>query len=75
MYNIYENGILIQTVDEPMWQAYDERAESFYCVEENEARAILIQIENEEPYYANIEGKEGYSWLTRTVTVQKVNPR
>lgn len=73
MYDIYENGSLIQSTESPQWQAYDEKAQSFFCVHEAEAGAILImpEAEGEESFYANIEGKAGYSWLTRTVEVRK----
>ena len=74
MYDIYnEQGVLIQSTENPQWQAYDELAKSFYCVFEKDARAILImpEDENQESYYANLEGKSGYSWLTRTVRVTK----
>ena len=73
MHDIYENGTLILSTQYPQWQAYDEKVKSFYCVLEADARAILIQPEEEgaESFYANIEGKDGYSWLTRTVEVRK----
>lgn len=72
MYFIYENGLLILQTQFPNWQAYDEVMRSFYCVDEVNAQAILIQMEDgTEPFYANLEGKEGYSWLIRTVSVVK----
>lgn len=73
LYDIYENGKLIQTTEYPQWQAWDEEVKSFYCVLEKDAKAILImpEKEGEESFYANIEGISGYSWLTRTVEVRK----
>ena len=73
MYDIYENGTLIQTTEYPQWQDYDEKVKSFYCVLEPDAKAILIRPEDEgaESFYANIEGKVGFFWLKRTVRVVK----
>lgn len=75
MYRIYdEQGSLIQTTDSPQWQAYDQKAQSFYCVAEEDAKALLIVPETEgaDSYYANIQGIEEYSWLTKTVRVVKL---
>ncbi len=72
MYEIYENENLIQTTDYPQWQNYDGKVQSFYCTDEENAQAILVTSDNEEDsFYANIKGKEGFSWLTRTVKVIK----
>lgn len=72
MYEIYENENLIQTTDYPQWQNYDGKVQSFYCTDEENARAILVTFDNEEDsFYANIEGKEGFIWLTRAVKVIK----
>lgn len=63
----------MQTTEYPQWQDYDEKVKSFYCVDEINAKAILIRPEEEgaESFYANIEGKIGFPWLTRTVSVVK----
>lgn len=72
MYLIFENDKLIGGTAFPNWQAYDEVMQSFYCVDEANARAILIQMEDgTDSFYANLEGKEPYSWLDRTVAVVK----
>ena len=71
MYEIYdENGVLILVTDSPAWQKYDPIVQSFYAVTEDEAEAIHVPQE-EESFYANIKGRESYSWLPRTVTVKK----
>ena len=74
MYDIIdENGQLIVSTEYPQWQAWDEQAQSFYCTFEKDAHAILVrpEEENAESFYANIEGKDGYPWLTKTVRVVK----
>ena len=72
MYDIYENGTLIQTTEYPQWQNYDGKVQSFYCTDEENARAILVTSDDEgDSFYANIEGKAGFGWLTRTVQVIK----
>lgn len=72
MYEIYdENGELILVTDSPLWQDYDPIVQSFYAVTEDEAKAIYVPQENAEAFYANIKGKESFSWLPRTVTVKK----
>lgn len=71
-YEIYENGQLIEATAFPNWQLYDERMKSFYCCAEKDARAILIDREEEESFYANIKGREGYAWLERTVEIRRV---
>ena len=71
MYYIYKDGVLVQTTELPNWQAYEPKAQSFYGVQEKDAHAVLVKPDDEavESFIANIEGIEGYSWLTETVTV------
>lgn len=72
MYEIYnEDGKLILVTDSPAWQDYDPVVQSFYSVTEDQAQAIYVPQEDAEPFYANIKGRESFSWLQRTVTVKK----
>lgn len=75
MYYIYsKDGVLLETTDNPAWQNYDYKIGSFYATEEADAKALLLSGENNELYYANIEGIEEFPWLTETVTVT-TNPQ
>ena len=82
MYAIYElDGTLITKTEYPCFALYDEVVKSFYVATEETGRAILIdlndyskEIPSEEyidPYHANIEGREPFPWLEKTVKVIK----
>jgi len=75
MYKFYdENGNLVMETDYPVFEDYDPICRSFYVVEEDQARAILIRNDEQagfESYHANIEGREAFSWLEKTVRMEK----
>ena len=78
MYAIYElDGTLITKTEHPCFELYNPVVQSFYVATEETGRAILVypngqESEGEEEvisYHANIEGREPFSWLEKTVRV------
>lgn len=71
MYKVYDmEDRLVMETEHPAFSKWDPKMCSFYDVPESEAEVITVQPENGESYYANIQGKEIYSWLP-TVKVVK----
>lgn len=75
MYKIKEHGIVIQQSDLPTFEVEDETSHHAFKYEPDfeKARAVLVQpdAEGEEAFHANIEGREPYDWVNRTVEVVK----
>ena len=75
MYKIYENGTLIQQSELPTFEVEDKTSYHSFVYEPDfkKARAVLVQpdAEGEEAFHANIEGREPYDWVNRTVEVVK----
>lgn len=70
-YKIYDmEGSLIMETEHPAFGKWDPAMKSFYDVPEDQAEVIVVRPQNLDDYYANIEGKEMYSWLP-TVKVVK----
>ena len=74
-YIIRENGVVLQQSELPTFEIEDKTSYHAFVYEPDfeKARAVMVQPDDgSESFHANIKGKEGYSWLTRTVTVQKL---
>lgn len=75
MYRFYdENGNLVMETQWPIFEDYDPVCGSFFVTDEYKARAILIcteEDETSEPYHANLEGRNPFPWLEKTVRMEK----
>ena len=76
MYKFYdENNNLVMETDYPVFEDYDPVCQSFFVTDEEKARAIQIRNDEQEgfeSYHANIEGREGFPWLEKTVRMEKI---
>lgn len=76
MYRFYdENGKLVMEAQRPIFEDYDPVCGSFFVVEEEAARAVIVYDTSEEPafepYHANLEGRNPFPWLKKTVRMEK----
>ena len=75
-YRFYDaNNVIVMETQWPIFEDYDPVCQSFFVVNEDKARAILIRrddVEGFEDYHANIEGREPFSWVQKTVRMEKV---
>lgn len=75
LYKFYdENNQIVMETEFPIFEDYDPICQSFFVAEEADARAILIRNDEQEGfenYHANLEGREGFTWLTKTVRMEK----
>ena len=74
IYRFYDGETLVMATQYPIFEDYDPKVQAFYCVSEDKAKAILVRPEGDEDfetYHANIEGKEGFPWLRKTLRMEK----
>ena len=75
MYNIYEKGFLIQQSELPTFEVEDRTSYHSFVYEPDfgKARAVMVQPDDgSDQFHANIEGREPYDWLERTVEIRRI---
>jgi len=71
VYKVYNSeDELVMETEHPAFAKRDIRTDDFYDVPEKDAEVIVVRPEEGDAYYANIAGKEVYSWLP-TVRIEK----
>ena len=73
IYRFFDGDRCVMETEYPIFEDYDEKVQSFYVVDEAHARAILVRPEGDhqfESYDANIQGREGFPWLEKTLRME-----
>lgn len=75
-YIIRENGVVLQQSELPTFEVEDKTSYHSFVYEPDfaKARAVMVQPDDveQESFHANIQGREPYDWLERTVEVVEV---
>ena len=75
-YIIKEEGMPIQQAELPTFEVEDRTSYHSFVYEPDfaKARAVMVQPDDgSDPFHANIEGREPYDWLERTVEIEVVD--